>query len=256
MAIRKLVVGRTSGEHSPPTAPPTPRPPPGGGGRTTYPTYDVMTPEKWRHDWDEKTRRLVLDRIRNVPDRAFFNQEEFALLEAICRRLMPQEDRPSELRIPIAPFIDQRLARGQGNGYRYEQTPWDEEAYRRGLAGVDEASEAMFRARFAELPDPQQDAVLGTIEDGAPPGESWRKLPAERFFKLLLQDTVEVYYAHPVAWNEIGFQGPASPRGHVRLSLGTRDPWEAEETRPIASAERQPAAEQHSAAAGHGGATH
>jgi hypothetical protein len=32
-----------------------------------------MTPDKWRHDWDEKTRRLVLDRIRTVPTRAFFS---------------------------------------------------------------------------------------------------------------------------------------------------------------------------------------
>ncbi|CAN5275348.1 gluconate 2-dehydrogenase subunit 3 family protein [soil metagenome] len=243
-------------EVSPPLALPVPHPPAGGGGRTPYPEYDVMMPDKWAHDWDAKTRQLVLDRIRNVPTRAFFSTAEFRTLEAICRRLLPQQDRPSELRIPIAPFIDERLARDQGNGYRYEQMPWDSEAYRRGLAGIEETSDAMFGAGFPELTGAQQDRVLSAVEGGEPVGETWRHLPAERFFKLLLQDAVEVYYAHPTAWNEIGFQGPASPRGHVRLSLGMRDPWEAEETQPIPAGERQTAAEQHGAAPGHGGATH
>ena len=257
MRWRRLIEGRTRGEASPPAEPPVPHPPPGGGGRTPYPDYDVMAPDKWAHDWDEKTRQLVLDRIRNVPARAFFNETEFRTLEAICRRLLPQDDRSTELRIPIAPYIDQRLAQGEGNGYRYEGMPWDDEAYHRGLAGIDEASRAMSGGKgFADLDDVQQDEVLAAIEDGDPPGETWQQLPAQRFFKQLMQDAVEVYYAHPAAWNEIGFQGAASPRGHVRLALGKRDPWEADETRPLPPEERQRAAEQHSGATGHGGATH
>jgi hypothetical protein len=42
---------------------------------------------------------------------------------------------------------------------------------------------------------------------------------------------VGIYYAHPAAWSEIGFGGPASPRGYVRLGFDERDPWEAEEVR-------------------------
>ena len=40
------------------------------------------------------------------------------------------------------------------------------------------------------------------------------------------------YYAHPTAWNEIGFGGPASPRGYVRMGFDRRDPWEAAEAKP------------------------
>ncbi len=40
------------------------------------------------------------------------------------------------------------------------------------------------------------------------------------------------YYAHPAAWNEIGFGGPASPRGYVRMDFDQRDPWEAAEAKP------------------------
>jgi hypothetical protein len=42
---------------------------------------------------------------------------------------------------------------------------------------------------------------------------------------------VEVYYAHPWAWDEIGYGGPAYPRGYMRLENGEPEPWEVEEHR-------------------------
>jgi hypothetical protein len=50
------------------------------------------------------------------------------------------------------------------------------------------------------------------------------------FSELLLKDVIEVYYSHPAAWSEIGFGGPASPRGYARLGFDQHDPWEAEAT--------------------------
>jgi hypothetical protein len=41
-------------------------------------------------------------------------------------------------------------------------------------------------------------------------------------------DLCGAYYSHPFAWNEIGFGGPASPRGYVRMDFNRRDPWEAQ----------------------------
>ena len=41
-----------------------------------------------------------------------------------------------------------------------------------------------------------------------------------------------LFYSHPTAWNEIGFGGPASPRGYVRLDGDHRDAWEAAEATP------------------------
>ena len=256
MSLIERLLGRRVEEAAPPREPPTPHPPAGGGGRTPYPGYDVMAPDKWAHDWDPKTRRVVLDRLRDVPARGFFSPAEYATLEAVCARLLPQDDRPAHLRIPIAPFVDQRLHEGSGNGYRYEDMPWDNVAYRCGLAGIDETCQALFGGkRFVDLEDRQQDAVLAALEDGQPPGATWRELPARRFFRNLLQDVVEVYYAHPAAWDEIGFQGPASPRGHIRLALGKRDPWEAEETAPLPPHECVEV-EQGGDVAGQGGVTH
>jgi hypothetical protein len=207
----------------------------GAAARTPYPDFDVASLTKWDLDWDDKTRKLVRERVTRVPAYRLLTPHEAALLEAACARLVPQDDRPSTYRVPIAPWIDDRLTRGESAGYRYDGMPSDEEAYRRGLAGIDEAAHVLHQHPFGELTADLQDAVLGLVAQGEPPGAAWRSLPAARFFDLLLDDVLTYYYAHPAAWAEIGFSGPSSPRGHMRLDLGRRDPWEGEERRPRSS---------------------
>jgi hypothetical protein len=48
----------------------------------------------------------------------------------------------------------------------------------------------------------------------------------------VLHDICGAYYSHPHAWSEIGFGGPANPRGYVRIYFDRRDPWEATEAKP------------------------
>ncbi len=104
------------------------------------------------------------------------------------------------------------------------------EAWRLGLQGIDEESRRQFGAEFWLLPDVHQDTVLRTIHAGAVAEGVWARLPAQRFFTtVLLKEVVGEYYAHPAAWSEVGFGGPASPRGYVRLGLNQRDPWEPRE---------------------------
>ena len=59
--------------------------------------------------------------------------------------------------------------------------------------------------------------------------------PAIFFDQRLLHDIVLAYWSHPTAWNEIGWGGPASPRGYVRMGYDERDPWEAAEARTATS---------------------
>ena len=60
--------------------------------------------------------------------------------------------------------------------------------------------------------------------------EALGDMPPKNFFQhRIVHDCCAAYYAHPIAWNEIGFGGPASPRGYVRLDMDKRDPWEAAE---------------------------
>ena len=212
--------------------------PPGGGiGETPYPGFDITNVEKWKFDWDEKTKRLVIDRVKNIPPYRFFTAEESGLLEAICNCALPQEDRPQAERVPIAAWIDESVYVGEGLGYRYENMPEDRQVYRMGLQGFDQTARLLFGVAFIDLDGARQNNVMRQVAAGSPPGDIWERLPAGLFFQRLMTDVITNYYAHPAAWAEIGFNGPSSPRGHIRLRLGMRDPWEAKEHRPRSSVE-------------------
>ena len=212
---------------------------PSGGGaeQTPFPDFDVTNVDKWSLDWDEKTRRLVIERVKNIPPFRFFSTEEARLLEALCDCAVPQKDRTEGEQIPIAPWIDDGLYHGEGLGYRYENMPEDGEAYRMGLQGINQTARQLFGADFIKLDSTSQHEALRAVAEGSPPGKIWEQLPASLFFQRLMSDVITNYYAHPAAWAEIGFSGPASPRGHIRLRLNFRDPWEAKEGRPRSSVE-------------------
>src|SRR4051794_14763065 len=78
-----------------------------------YPDYDVL--ENAAH-WDEATRKVVLARIDDVPPVRFFDTREAATVGALADVLTAQDSEP---RIPLVNFIDEKLFKGQGEGYRY-----------------------------------------------------------------------------------------------------------------------------------------
>jgi hypothetical protein len=200
---------------------------------TRYPGYDVL--DKWSSpDWDDQTREVVRRRLEEVPPIRFFNEHEALTLAAIAERIVPQLDRGEAEKIPIVPWIDEKLYEDKRDGYRYEELPPQREAWRLGLAGIDETSRALFDGKgFVELDPLSQDVVLHHVERGDASGGAWERLTPARFFRDVFSITiVKTYYAHPLAWNEIGYGGPSSPRGHVRKWEGGVDPWEAQEGKP------------------------
>ncbi len=196
--------------------------------RRRFPGYDVLD-KRSSPSWNAQTRKPVEKRISEVPERRFFNPHEWDTLTAVCARVIPQPDRAVSP-VPIAPFIDRKMAQDQKDGYRYASMPSMQEAWRRGLKALDGESRIRFESDFIDLPPQNQDEILKSVQEGKVKSPFWRGLPPQEFFKSrILHDTVSVYYAHPAAWNEIGFGGPASPRGYLRLGANRRDPWEAAE---------------------------
>jgi hypothetical protein len=204
--------------------------------RTPYRTYDVLS--KWSTpSWDDQTRRVIQERLTNVPQRRFFSELEWETLEAVVGRLLPQPERTE--RIPIVPWIDEKLHHDWGDGFRYVDMPRLRTAWRLGLKGIDDESLRRFGSSFRRLSTDAQDAVLQAVQHGEVEADVWRELPPRRFFAtLLLKEVVGEYYAHPAAWSEVGFGGPASPRGYVRLGMNQRDPWEAPPRQTPSSNER------------------
>ena len=86
-------------------------------------------------------------------------------------------------------------------------------------------------------------------------------MPVHRFWALLMEDCVTAYYSHPWAWDEIGFGGPAYPRGYMRLENGLPEPWERDEQRyewnapvdSVSELDEEGAPPEHGSLHGHGG---
>ena len=195
-----------------------------------YPGFSTLSQQAF---WDEATRNVVLARVEQVPPIRFFSAEEARLMQAVCDRLLPQDDRDEAHRIPVVNYIDERLYSRRIDGYRFEDMPPDHEAHRLGLQAIDIIARHMYGKPFQKLDQTQQDSVLKSIHDGNPPAahEIWQKMSIHHFWMLILQDVLDAYYAHPYAWDEIGFGGPAYPRGYMRLERGEPEPWEVKEQR-------------------------
>ena len=221
---------------------------------TPYPGYDPLSE---RDHWDERTRAVVVDRVEHPPPYRFFSEAEASVLNAVCDRIIPQDDRRPDERVPIAPFIDESLEMDETKGFRQPDVPWAQELWRRGLQGVEETSHARHGRGFTDLDPSAQDDVLSVLSDGGTDEGVWASLPANKFFSQLVQQVVTVYYAHPTAWAEIGWGGPANPRGYVRTGYGRRDPWEPVERREASSVELVNSREhRQEPPSGSGGATH
>ena len=190
-----------------------------------YPGYDVLA--KWDSpSFDDSTRRVLGRRLDEVPPRRFLSEAEWDLLEAVNRRLLPQPERPEP--IPITPWIDAMLHDNLGEGFRHPDMPPLRECWRLGLAALADEARCRHGRDFTALDAAEQDALLQALADQDLRSPQWQALHSERFFtQWLLKTAAGIYYAHPWAWSEIGFGGPASPRGYVRLGFDSRDPWEA-----------------------------
>jgi hypothetical protein len=195
-----------------------------------YPGFSTLGQRKF---WDAATRAVVEDRINHVPAIRFFTAEELPVVTAVSERILPQDDRLPEYRIPIVNYIDERLFTNRIHGYRYEDMPPDREAYRLGLRAIDETARVITSSPFVDLGTLNQDLVLKSLHDGTKLAaqEIWAKMSIERFWELLVGDCVAAYYAHPWAWDEVGFGGPAYPRAYTRLEGGLPEPWEVNEQR-------------------------
>ena len=162
----------------------------------------------------EPTRNALRARLLEPnPQRVFFTECEFALLEAVSARLIPQ------LYGSLAAQIDARLHNGEGKGWRFDALPPDGAMYQLGLRGINELARTRHGSSFAELAPLEMDALLGAVQRGEVSRGVWETLPAARFFEELLTELTELHYSHPLAQLEIGYVGFADAHGWQQVGL-------------------------------------
>lgn len=140
-------------------------------------------------------------------------------LEAIVARLIPDDaNGPGALEAGAVRFIDLAL-----DGAFAAERP----LYRAGLAAIDTLARTLHGRRFAELGASDQDALLGSIEQGE--RETDRDATAlpvspNAFFNVVLQHTIQGTFSDPhyggnrdfIGWNLIGYPG-------IRLAVTAAD---------------------------------
>jgi len=194
-----------------------------------YPDYDVLASAD---TWDRATREVVTKRLQMRGPLRFFTAQEEPTLRAFCDVATAQDSEP---RVPVAEMVDDKLGAGRLDGYRYAGMPSDPETWRLVLLGLDEAARSRYGSDgFAACDSQAREAIIGALADGSLSGGAWDELNVSRAFSVCMRAILEAFYSHPWAWNEIGYGGPAYPRGYMRLGpIGVREPRE----RPGATAE-------------------
>ncbi|TML79515.1 MAG: gluconate 2-dehydrogenase subunit 3 family protein [Actinobacteria bacterium] len=191
-------------------------------GRGRYPGYDVL--DQVDH-WDEATRRVVLARLDPPPIR-FFDEDEARTLAAFCDTVMAQDSEP---RIDVLAFVDEKLHEGRLDGFRYHDLPDDRDVWRIVARGLDEAARARDFSTFADALPAERRAICGDFAAGKLEGGAWEELNVSRAWEVVMRAVVQGFYSHPWAWNEMGFGGPAYPRGYAALGAGHKEHWEGDE---------------------------
>jgi Gluconate 2-dehydrogenase subunit 3 len=194
---------------------------PGGKGR--FAGFDVLEQADL---WDDVTAGVVLARLDPPQAFSFFTPAEQATAEGLFDRLLAQDDEP---RVPVALMVDRRLSVGETDGWRYADMPEDAEAWRRTLAALDDDALGHYGRPFARLGPDEQGVLIQAVQDH----EQWHGLPAKRVWSLWTRYATTAFYSHPWAWNEIGFGGPAYPRGYKALGAGKREGWEVSDTHQV-----------------------
>ena len=180
-----------------------------------YPDYDVLANAE---HWDPVTRELVLQRAHEVPPVRFFDALEEQVLRLFLDVVLAQDSEP---RIPLFEMIDKKMYEGKLDGYRYDDMPEDPETWRIVAGRLREEG-------FVEAGHEQRLKLVERFSNG---DFEWEGVNVTRAWSVVMRAALAEFYSHPWAWNELGFGGPAYPRGYMRLQPGPagREPYEAEE---------------------------
>ena len=122
-------------------------------------------------------------------------------------------------------MVDARLAEGETDGWHYADLPEDGETFRASFALSTTDAQRAFGSPFAELDWRTRADLVQAVQDRSSKS-AWHAMRADRVWSLWTRYACTAFYSHPWAWNEIGFGGPAYPRGYKNLGIDAREPWE------------------------------
>lgn len=189
-----------------------------------YPSYNVM---EQKDHWDHHTQEIVTDRLVQKQQYQLLTDVEVEIIRSLCTHLI--HDQRADIIQYVIRHIDQFISSNVGESQRKPGIPPAPQLIRDGIQAIDQLSMQRHMDHYFHLSIADQTAILSEISQAKNhnPVDVWGIIPPKELFNMLLKLTTEAYYSHPVIWSEIGYAGPAYPRGYVRTQGGHLDPWEA-----------------------------
>ena len=188
-----------------------------------FPGFDVLSQAQ---HWDQVTTDLITARTGPQPAPRFFTDGEQAAAAALLNLLTGQCDEP--LGVPVMEMVDARLAAGETDGWHYADMPEDGQAWRETLGYLDQDAHDRCGSGFAGAAGHDQAAIIQAVQDA----KEWHGMPGPRVWSLWTRYACTAVYSHPDAWSEMGFPGPAYPRGYKNPGVGRLEPFEVADARP------------------------
>jgi gluconate 2-dehydrogenase gamma chain len=167
----------------------------------------------------------------------FFTPAEVAVVVALVDTLIPKDEvGPGGVEVGVPIFIDRELSGAYGRGARmYLDGPFGQgtpqqgyqlplppaDLYRVGIADLNAwCAKQRGGKTFDQLSPADRTMALKTVEAGQ---AEFAQVPARAFFSVLLQNTMEGYFADPMyggnrngaVWKMIGFPGAIGMYGEV-----------------------------------------
>jgi hypothetical protein len=180
-------------------------------------------------NWDEVTRKAILARVEDVPEIRFFSRPEAETLGRFLDVFLAQDGDP---RVPALELVDAKLHDRRLEGYQHVGLPDDGELWRTLATALDQAA----GGSFGTASDQEALRLVDELSEGKLAAPALAGIDQKLVWKTVTGHAVEAFWSHPWAWNEMGFPGPAYPRGYMRLGPGQREPYEAFEEGPVGDA--------------------
>jgi hypothetical protein len=197
---------------------------PGRDWAGRFPGFDVLG--QARH-WDQVTTDVVTARTGPFAALKFFTGPEVPGARALLNLLTGQQGEPA---VPVLEMVDSRLAAGETDGWRYEDMPEDGQAWHDTLSYLDADAGLRCGTSLADASEIDQMALVQAVQDLK--SADWHGLPAAHVWSLWTRYACTAFYSHPFAWSEIGFPGPAYPRGYKNAGVGKLEPFEVRDVKP------------------------
>ena len=133
---------------------------------------------------------------RPAPKAEMLSAEEAAVVTAMAEQIIPADQDPGATDLGVIHYIDRQLRRRHAKHFPL---------YRDGVAALQASSEGLHGKPFTALAWDEQTALLRMLDSGSAPGDAWKSVPAQTFFKIVIDHTMQGFYGSPRHGGNLNF---------------------------------------------------